>query len=224
MSRASQRQGAADELRASRARLVAASDTTRQRITRDLHDGVQQWFVSALINLQLAERHWESEPQRAKELLGQAARDARHGIADLREIAAGIHPAVLTQRGLGAAISALCAQLPIAATVQVPDRRLPEMIEASVYFFCSEGLTNVVKHAHATSAWVQVECDHRRCTVQVRDDGAGRAEPRSDASGLTGLRDRIAAVGGTMDIISPAGGGTTLQATIPLPGEPGSPA
>ncbi len=207
------------ELRASRARLVAASDTARQRLTRDLHDGAQQWFVSALINLQLAEQNWESEPQRAKELLGLASRDARCGIADLREIAAGIHPAVLSQRGLAAAMTALSAQLPISVQVEGPDQRLPEPIEVSVYFFCTEALTNVVKHARATSAWVQMELDGGYCALQVRDDGVGGARPRSETSGLNGLADRIGALGGTMEITSPAAGGTVLQATIPLPGK-----
>ena len=203
---------------ASRARLVTASDTARQRVTRDLHDGAQQRFVTTLINLQLAEQKWESAPQRAKELLGLALRDARLGLEDLREIAAGIHPAVLTQRGLAAAIDALAARLPVPVQLDLPGRRLPAPIEASVYFFCSEALTNVVKHAHATSAWVRVEFTGDRCAVEVRDDGIGGARPRSETSGLNGLRDRIGALNGTMDITSPAMGGTVLQATIPLTG------
>ena len=120
-----ERQRAQQELMASRARLVAASDAARQRVTRDLHDGAQQWFVTALINLQLAEQKWESAPPRARELLGLAIRDARQGIADLREIAAGIHPAILTQRGLAAAIGSLAARLPLPVHIDVPDRRLP---------------------------------------------------------------------------------------------------
>lgn len=219
-----ERQRTERELKASRARLVAAADTARQRVTRDLHDGAQQWFVSTLINLQLAEENLETAPARAKELLGHAVRDARSGIADLREIAAGIHPAVLTQRGLAAALTALSAQLPIEVQIQLPGQRLPQAIEASVYFFCSEALTNVVKHAHATSASVRVELDRRRCAVRVRDDGVGGAQPRSQAGGLNGLADRIGALGGIMEINSPAAGSTTLQATIPLPGEQGSPA
>jgi len=219
-----ERQRAEQELNASRARLVAASDAARQRVTRDLHGGAQQRFVSTLINLQLAYHKWESAPQRAKQFLGLALRDAQHGIDDLREIAAGIHPAILTQRGLAAAIDALAARLPIPVQIEVHDRRLPAPVEASVYFFCSEALTNVVKHASATSAWVRVELEGGECAVEVRDDGIGGAKPRSETSGLNGLRDRIGALSGTMDIISPANGGTVLRASIPLPSESASPA
>jgi signal transduction histidine kinase len=202
-----ERQRAQRELVASRARLVAASDTARRRVTRDLHDGAQQRLVTTVINLQLAEQKWESAPQRAKELLGLALRDARRGIEDLRDIVAGIHPAILTQRGLAAAIDALAARLPIPVLLDVPDRRLPAP------------LTNVVKHAHATSAWVRVDVDNYRCHVEVRDDGIGGARPRSEASGLNGLCDRIGALNGTVDITSPATGGTVLRASIPLPPE-----
>ena len=211
------RRRAEQELMASRARLVAASDTARRRVTRDLHDGAQQRFVTAVLNLQLAEQKWESAPQRAKELLGLALRDARRGIGDLRDIVAGIHPAILTQRGLAAAIDALAARLPIPVQLDVPDRRLPAPIEASAYFFCCEALTNVVRHAHATFAWVRVDVKNDRCYVEVRDDGIGGARPRSEASGLNGLCDRIGALNGTVDITSPATGGTVLRASIPLP-------
>jgi PAS domain S-box-containing protein len=217
-----ERQRAEQELKASRARLVAASDAARQRVTRDLHDGAQQRLVSTLINLQLADQKWESAPQRARQFLGLALRDAQRGIDDLREIAAGIHPAILTQRGLAAAIDALAAQLPIPVQMEVRGPRLPAPIEASVYFFCSEALTNVLKHARATSAWVWVELAGDRCAVEVRDDGIGGAQPGSETSGLNGLRDRIGALSGTMDVISPANGGTVLRASIPLPSEPAS--
>jgi PAS domain S-box-containing protein len=215
-----ERQRAEHELMASRARLVAASDAVRQRVTRDLHDGAQQRLVTTLINLQLAELKWESGPERARELLGLAIRDAKRGIEDLREIVSGIHPAILTQRGLAAAIDSLAAGLPISVELDIPDSRLPAPVEASVYFFCSEALTNVVKHAHATSAWVRMKLTEDRCAVEVRDDGIGGALPRSETSGLNGLRDRIGAINGTMDITSPDTGGTTLRASIPLPGDP----
>jgi len=212
-----ERQRAEHELMASRARLVAASDAARQRVTRDLHDGAQQRLVTTLINLQLAELKWESAPERARELLGLAIRDAKRGIDDLREIVSGIHPAILTQRGLAAAIDSLAAGLPISVQLDVPDSRLPAPVEASVYFFCSEALTNVVKHAHAGSASVRVTLTDDRCAVEVRDDGIGGAQPRSETSGLNGLRDRIGALNGTMEITSPATGGTVLEASIPLP-------
>jgi PAS domain S-box-containing protein len=218
-----ERQQAQRELMASRARLVSASDAARQRVTRDLHDGAQQRFVTTLINLQLAEQKWDSAPQRARELLGQAIGDARYGLEDLRELAAGLHPAILTQRGLATAVDALAARLPIPVRLDVPDRRLPALIEASAYFFCTEALTNVAKHAHATSAQVRVELTDGWCVVEVSDDGIGGAQPRSDSSGLTGLRDRIGALGGTMEITSPDRGGSVLRASIPLPDGPGNP-
>jgi PAS domain S-box-containing protein len=204
------------ELMASRARLVTASDAARQRVTRDLHDGAQQRLVSTLINLQLAEQKWDAAPERARELLGLAVRDARAGLEELREIVAGILPATLARHGLAAGIGALAARLPIPVQVDVPARRFPDVVEVSVYFFCSEALTNVVKHAHATSARVRIELDAGQCTVEVRDDGVGGARPRLESSGLVGLRDRIGALDGRMDIISPAGGGTALCAVIPL--------
>ncbi len=214
-----ERRRARQELMASRARLVSASDTARQRVTRDLHDGAQQRLVATLINLQLAEEKWDSAPPRARELLRLAIRDARAGIQELREIVAGILPATLAQHGLAPAVRGLAARQPIPVLVEVPAVRLPGPVEVSAYFFCSEALTNVVKHAQATSARVRVEPDASQCTVEVSDDGIGGARPRSESSGLVGLRDRIGALNGTMDIISPAGGGTVLRAVIPLSGD-----
>jgi signal transduction histidine kinase len=204
------------ELTASRTRLVAASDAARQRVTRDLHDGAQQWFVTTLINLQLADQKWESTPEQAHELLGRAIQDARRGVEDLRGIAAGLHPAILTQRGLAAAIGALAARMPLPVHLDVPRGRLPGAVEASVYFLCAEALTNVVKHAGAGQAWVRVTAETGRCTVEVRDDGIGGARPRSESGGLTGLRDRVGTLGGTLEILGPDGGGTLLRAEIPL--------
>jgi PAS domain S-box-containing protein len=214
------RHRAAQELMVSRARLVTASDAARQRVTRDLHDGAQQRLVSAIIGLQLAQRKWVSEPRRARELVDLALIDATHGMDELRELVAGIHPAILTQRGLSAALAALTGRLPVPVQLDLPRDRLPAPIEASVYFFCAEALTNVVKHARASSAWVKVTADGERCAVEVRDDGIGGAQPRSDSSGLTGLRDRIGALNGIMSIVAPAEGGTVLHAAIPLPRMP----
>jgi PAS domain S-box-containing protein len=211
-----ERREAQQELMASRARLVAASDASRLRVTRDLHDGAQQQFVTSLINLQLAEQKWETAPDRARELIGLAIEDAKHGITDLREIAAGIHPAILTQRGLRPAIDALAARMPIPVEFEVLAERLPAPIEVNVYFFCSEALTNVVKHAQATCAWVRVGYADGCCEVEVRDDGIGGAQPRSESSGLTGLRDRIGALGGTIQIISQPSAGTVLRAAVPI--------
>jgi PAS domain S-box-containing protein len=212
-----ERRRAEQELMESRARLVTASDAARQRVTRDLHDGAQQRLICTVIGLQLAQEKWESEPGRARELLDLALDDAKHGIDELREIAAGIHPAILSQRGLVAALTALTDRLPVPVELDLPGSRLPDPVEASFYFFCSEALTNVVKHAHASSAGVRMAVYDDRYTIEVRDDGIGGARARSDSSGLTGLRDRIGALNGAMDIVSPAAGGTVLKAWIPLP-------
>jgi PAS domain S-box-containing protein len=211
------RRRAEQELIASRARLVSASNAARQRVTRDLHDGVQQHLVATLINLQLAEQRWESAPHRARELLGQALEDTRRGIEDLRELAAGLHPAILTQHGLAPAVRGLADRAAIPVEIDVPGIRLPASVEASLYFLCSEALTNIVKHAQATCAWVRLEVAADRCVVEVRDDGVGGASPQSETSGLAGLSDRIGAIGGTLDIISPHSGGTVLRASVPLP-------
>ena len=211
---------ARSELIASRARIVTTSDAARQRVTRDLHDGAQQQFVNTIINLQLAQQKWSSAPQQAKKLLDRALSEAQTGIGELRQIAAGIHPAILTHRGLAAALDALAARLPIPVELDVTADRLPEALEASIYFFCSEALTNVVKHARASSAWVRVDREGDRYTIGVRDDGMGGAEPRLETSGLIGLHDRIGALGGVMQINSLASSGTTLRAWIPLTGGP----
>jgi len=207
------------DLIASRARMVTASDAARRRVTRDLHDGAQQHLVSTIINLQLAQQSWSS-PERAREYLDLALRDASSGINGLREIAAGIHPAILTLRGLAAALEALADRLSLPVHLDVTGQRLPEPIEASIYFFCSEALTNVVKHAQASSAWVRVAVEDYRCTIEVRDDGLGGAEARLETSGLIGLRDRMGALKGGMHISSPASSGTTLRAWLPLPRTP----
>jgi len=212
------RRRAEQELMASRARLVAASDAARRRVTRDLHDGAQQRLVATLISLQLAGQRWESAPQRARELVDQALDDARRGLEDLRALAAGLHPAILTQHGLAAAVRALADRLEIPVEIDVPGVRLPAAIEAGLYFFCSEALTNIVKHAHATSAWIQLwlEVPADQCVIEVRDDGIGGARLTPETSGLIGLSDRIGALGGMLDIISPHSRGTVLRAVVPI--------
>jgi PAS domain S-box-containing protein len=208
------------ELIASRARIVATSDAARQRVTRDLHDGAQQQFVNTIINLQLAQQKWSPAPQQAQELLARALGEAQAGMGELRQIAAGLHPAILTHRGLAAALDALAARLPIPVELDVTGHRLPEALEASIYFFCTEALTNVVKHARASTAWVRVACAGDRCTIEVRDDGIGGAEPRQDTSGLIGLQDRTGALGGALQVRSLASAGTTLRGWLPLTGGP----
>jgi PAS domain S-box-containing protein len=207
----------ADELRAARRRMIEAADAARAQLTRDLHDGAQQQFVSALLTFQLAERKSEAEPDTAARLRRDAMDQSREGIAQLRDLAAGIHPGILTDRGLGAAVEALASRLPIPATVDdTLDRRMPTPVEASLYFFVSEALTNAVKHARATRLRVGIAAAGDRLTVEVADDGIGGAAPTAAGTGLAGLADRIAALDGELWIDSPPGRGTTLHAEIPL--------
>jgi signal transduction histidine kinase len=207
----------AAELRAAQRRIIEAADAARAQLTRDLHDGAQQQFVSAILTLQLAERKIASDPQAAARLRETAMEQTRAGIAELRDLAAGLHPGILSDRGLGPAVDALASRLPV--PVSVSDglrRRLPPPVEASVYFFVSEALTNLVKHARAGEAWVRMGIESGCLVVEVRDDGIGGATATPRGSGLAGLADRIAALDGRLTITSPAGEGTTLLAEIPL--------
>ena len=208
----------AAEARAAQRRTIEAADAARRRVRRDLHDGAQQQFVNVVINLQLAQQKWESEPDRARELLDAAAAQAKAGIDDLRELAAGIHPSLLTTRGLLAAVEALADRLPIPVEpLDIPTDRFSPAIEASVYFLASEALTNVVKHARASRAGVRVAAASGRLTVEVSDDGAGGADVDSSGHGLAGLADRVAALDGEFSVRSEPSAGTTVRAEIPLP-------
>ena len=211
-------QARAEELQVARRRIIEAADAARAQLERDLHDGAQQQFVSALIQLQLAERKAPADPDLARELREQAIALANGGLSELRRLAAGIHPAILTDRGLGAAVQSLASRLPLSVSVaRTPDVRLPPAVEASVYFFVSEALTNVVKHAQADSATVSVDACNGGLTVEVSDDGVGGARA-AGGSGLRGLGDRVGALDGTLEVESPPGGGTLLRARIPLGG------
>jgi PAS domain S-box-containing protein len=206
----------AEELRAGRRRMIEAADAAREQITRDLHDGAQQQFVSALLTLQLAERKLGAEPETAARLRRSAIDQARAGIDQLREIAAGIHPGILTDRGLCAAVDALASRSPVPVRVEGDlDRRLAAPVEASLYFFVSEALTNAVKHASAREIRVRIALDDGRLTVEIADDGVGGAAPTAAGTGLAGLSDRIAALDCELRITSPPGGGTTLRAAVP---------
>jgi PAS domain S-box-containing protein len=206
----------AAEARAAQRRTIEAADAARRQVTRDLHDGAQQQFVNVVINLQLSRQKWDSDPDRARELLDSAAEQAKAGIDELRELAAGIHPAILTNRGLGAAVEALAARLPIPVSpLELRVERLPAAIEASVYFFVSEALTNIVKHARAESASLRLSTEPGALTVEVVDDGVGGAD-LAGGSGLPGLADRIAALDGELTVRSDPGEGTTLRARLPL--------
>jgi PAS domain S-box-containing protein len=207
----------AAELRAARRRIIEAADAARAQLTRDLHDGAQQQLVGAAINLQLAERKAAADPERAGELRATALEQTKAGITELRELAAGIHPGILTDRGLGPAVEALASRLPLpVSVVRTPDRRLPAPVEASVYFLVSEALTNAVKHARAGEATVDISAGDGHLTVEVSDDGIGGARATPGGSGLAGLADRVAALDGELTVASEPSQGTTLRADIPL--------
>jgi signal transduction histidine kinase len=205
-----------EALRASRARIVEAGDAERRRLTRDLHDGAQQRLVSLMIGLQVARQRWEADPAAARTAVDEALADARAAVEELRELAAGIHPAVLTQRGLDAALESLFTRAPFpveyAAAV---DERLPSTVESAAYFVVAEALANVAKHAGATHATVSVRRAAAELVLDVRDDGAGGADAAA-GSGLAGLADRLGALDGRLEVDSPRGGGTRLTARIPL--------
>jgi PAS domain S-box-containing protein len=206
----------AAEARAAQRRIVEAADAARRRLTRDLHDGAQQQLVNALIKFQLAREKMQSDPKRAGELLDAGVEGAADGMAELRELAAGTYPAILTTRGLGVALEALVARAPLRVNLELSFGELSPATEASVYFFCSEALTNIVKHAQASSGWVCIRRDVDLLSVEVRDDGVGGADRDSDGSGLAGLADRIEALDGTFTLTSNVGSGTSLRAEIPL--------
>jgi PAS domain S-box-containing protein len=206
----------AAELRAARRRIIDAADAARAQLGRDLHDGAQQQFVVSLLNLQMAERKLADDPETARALHAQGVEMARAGLAELRRLASGLHPALLSEGGLGHALQALGRRLPL--PVEVVDGtgdRLPERVETGVFFLVSEALTNVVKHAHASRASIRLAADDGHLAVEVADDGVGGAAA-AGGSGLRGLADRVAALDGTFGIDSPPGRGTALRARIPL--------
>jgi signal transduction histidine kinase len=202
------------ELEESRARVLDAELKERQRIERDLHDGAQQQFVSLSMTLALLDRGLTDAPPQ-RQLLSTAREQLDLGLAELRELARGIHPALLTERGLAPAIEALAARAPLDVRVlEVPEQRLPAQVETAAYFIVSESLTNAVKHAGAAAATVRIARDNGTAIVEVSDDGVGGAD-FAGGSGLRGLVDRLAALDGALDVDSPAGGGTHIEARIP---------
>jgi len=203
------------KLAASRARIVEAADTERRRLERNLHDGAQQRLVSVALQLRLIKAMLAKDPASAERLLGEAADQLTEALDELRELARGIHPALLTSRGLGAALHALAGRAPIPVTLtRIPDSRLPDPLEAAIYYFVAEAITNVAKYAHATEASVTIDRSNGIATVVVSDDGVGGARP-GVGSGLVGLTDRVEALGGRLHIESPPGHGTRLSAEIP---------
>jgi signal transduction histidine kinase len=204
-----------DQLTASRARLLTAADDARRRVVRDLHDGAQQRLVHTIVMLKLAQRSFAGGDGKAESLLGEALEHAERGNEELRELAHGILPAVLTRGGLRAGINAFVARLDLPVGVDVPAQRVPPEIEASAYFIVAEALTNVVKHSHAQSAVVKASVEDELLHVEVRDDGIGGADP--GGHGMVGIGDRATALGGWLSVESPAGGGTLVAATLPFP-------
>jgi PAS domain S-box-containing protein len=208
--RAAAEQARAEEIAASRSRIVVAAAEERRRIGRDLHDGVQQRLVQALIRVEEARRAAPSEA------LDAAATELRRAVRELRELAAGIHPAVLTDHGLAAALEDLTADAALPVTLDVDERRVAADVEAAAYFVASEALTNVAKHADASQVTVRVRVSPGDALeLVVSDDGRGGADPLR-GTGLHGLADRVAALGGTFTVDSPPGEGTTVRATFPL--------
>jgi signal transduction histidine kinase len=203
----------ADELRASRARIVGTADETRQRIERDLHDGAQQRLVHTVVTLQLARRELPDDAPAAG-LVDEALEHARMATESLRELVRGILPSALS-RGLQPAVEGLVSGLPVRVSIQLPEQRLPELVERTAYFVVAEALTNVVKHARASTAAVRGSLVDGVFRVEISDDGAGGAHVDGH-SGLLGLEDRVAALGGELRVDSPAGAGTLVTATLPL--------
>jgi signal transduction histidine kinase len=207
------------ELTRSRRRLVDAFDSERRRIERDLHDGAQQQLVNLAMTLDLARIELEREPRagEAKRLVDAAHEQAARTIADLRALVRGIHPPLLTERGLGQAVRALAdaSRLETRAVVEL-DGRLPDAVESAGYFVVSEALANAAKHSGARQVDVTARRRGGQVEIEVRDDGAGGADP-ADGSGLDGLADRVAALGGTLLLSSPPGGPTVVRATLPVP-------
>jgi signal transduction histidine kinase len=201
--------------RASRARIVQAADLERKRIERNLHDATQQRLTSVAIALGIAESKLRSDPQAAGAILDQAKEGLVVALAELRDLSQGIHPGILTERGLGTAVEDLAYSAPIPITVDSDLRgRLPEQVEAGAYYVVAEALANVAKHADASSATVSLSTRNGLLVLAIRDDGVGGADPRR-GSGLRGLGDRVQALGGTLEVESRPGNGTVLRAEIP---------
>jgi PAS domain S-box-containing protein len=204
------------EVRASRSRIVAATDAARRRLERNLHDGAQQRLAALSLSLRLAESRLPDEAERALEILVSARTELTQALEELRELARGLHPNVLTDRGLGPALESLVIRSPIPVEIHVPDERFPPAIEAAAYYVAAEALANVAKYADATLAEVRVTEDDEGASivVEVVDDGVGGADP-TRGSGLEGLVDRVETLDGTFAVESPPGGGTRVRATIP---------
>ena len=197
------------------ARIIEAADAERRRLERDLHDGAQQRLVSVALQLRLVAMRLDPDAEAAR-LLAAVQDELAASLQELRELAQGLHPAVLRDRGLRAGLQSLAARAPLPVELRVDlHRRLPPAVEVAAYYLVSEALTNVVKHAQASSVTVEVSRREGLAMVEVADDGAGGADPAS-GSGLRGLADRVEALGGRLHVDSRPAGGTTLRAEIPV--------
>jgi PAS domain S-box-containing protein len=205
---------AREDLQSSRARLVKTGDEQRRKLERNLHDGAQQRLVSLALTLRLARAKLESDPAALEPILAGAAKELDLALEELRELARGLHPAALTEQGLAPAVRALGERLPIDVVVDELEERLPDYLEATAYYICSEALTNVAKHAQATRAHVTFHREPGVLRFEITDDGRGGADGRG--SGILGLRDRAESAAGTLFVISPPGKGTVVTATLPL--------
>jgi len=204
-----------EELRASRARLVEAGDAERRRLERDLHDGAQSRLVALAIKLGRARLQAEGQPELAS-MLDESWAELQASLDELRELARGIHPALLSNHGLAAALDALASRAPLPVEIAAtPPGDLPQAVQTTIYFVVAEALTNVAKHAHAEHAAVTVRRERAAVVVEVADDGAGGAQ-LAGGSGLGGLSDRAAALDGRLELHSPPAGGTRLRVEIPL--------
>lgn len=204
-----------DELVVSRGVALDQAEAERRRIERDLHDGAQQRLVALAMDLSRARERFDTDPERARQLLDEAHEEAKAALVELRNLARGIHPAVLADRGLDAALASVVARcpVPVSLVVDVPERP-PAPVETAAYFVVAESLTNVTKHAGATEAAVVIARQHHRLLVEVRDNGAGGAQA-APGGGLAGLSDRVTALGGWMRVLSPAGGPTSVVVELP---------
>ncbi|CAN5610991.1 sensor histidine kinase [soil metagenome] len=203
-----------EQVESSRARVVDAGEVERRRIERDLHDGAQQRLVALAMNLGMAKEKFATDPDAARALLDEAHAESKRALVELRDLARGLHPAVLTDRGLGPALSAVAARspVPVEVRVELADRPDPTS-EGIAYFVVCEALANVAKHSRATRATVSISRLSGRLVVEITDDGIGGAE--LSGSGLVGLRDRVQAVDGWLQVLSPPGGPTTILAELP---------
>jgi signal transduction histidine kinase len=203
-----------DELETSRARVMDAAEAERQRIERDLHDGAQQRLVALAMELGRAKSKFAADPEAAAAIVGQAHEQAKEALAELRNLVRGVHPPVLSDRGLDAALSGLAALSPVPVTVRADlPVRPPASVEAIAYFVVAEALTNIAKHARASHAEVTVTRSGDLLTLMISDDGAGGADPAGQ--GLSGLAARVAGVDGRLSVTSPAGGPTSVKAVLP---------